>query len=229
MNPDCYLCIEALSKSYFEGSQSRIILDHADAAFPPGESTAILGRSGSGKSTLLNLIGGIDRPDQGRIWFEGREITALSERERTLFRRSQIGFVFQFFNVIENILLPAELAGKNRSEARRLAEELLTEVGLLERADTFPDRLSGGEQQRVAIARALINDPAIILADEPTGNLDEVTGKTVLDLLDRLSRQRGRNLIMVTHSRAAAASSDRTLMLQSGKLVPIRSIDSIMT
>jgi putative ABC transport system ATP-binding protein len=235
MNSECYLCIEQLTKSYLEGSQRRIILDHADASFPTGEFTAILGRSGSGKSTLLNLIGGIDLADQGRIWFNGRDLTILSERERTLFRRNNIGFIFQFFNliptltVLENILLPAELAGKNRAEGRRSAFNLLSEVGLSERADTFPDRLSGGEQQRVAIARALINDPAIILADEPTGNLDETTGKTVLDLLDRLTRQLGRNLVMVTHSRTAAAYANRILMLQAGKLDSVASVESILT
>jgi putative ABC transport system ATP-binding protein len=202
-----------------------VILDQASASFAKGELVAILGKSGSGKSTLLNLISGIDLVDAGKIWVNGAELTALGERERTLFRRNKIGFIFQFFNliptltVLENVALPGELSGLSAPAARQRAEPLLEAVGLIERLDTFPDRLSGGEQQRVAIARALVNDPLLVLADEPTGNLDGETGEQVLTLLDRLTRQAGKNMIMVTHSADAAAYADRVVHLREGKLV----------
>ena len=193
--------------------------------FAQGEFVAILGKSGSGKSTLLNLISGIDQADGGSVWLDGQDLTALGENQRTLFRRRKIGFIFQFFNLIptltvmENVVLPLELNGATVEDARRQAGLMLEAVGLLDRAQTFPDRLSGGEQQRVAIARALVHDPLLVLADEPTGNLDEETGRQVLELLDRLTRQAGKNLIMVTHSNEAAALADRVLHLREGKLV----------
>jgi len=214
-----------LSKSYQEGNQTRVVLHKACATLYRGESVAILGKSGSGKSTLLNLISGIDRADDGAIWVNGRELTALDERQRTLFRRHHIGFIFQFFNLIptltvwENVVLPLELNGANNGLIRKQAQPLLEAVGLLDRLDTFPDRLSGGEQQRVAIARALVHDPVLVLADEPTGNLDEETSQQVMTLLDRLTRQAGKNLILVTHGADAAAYADRILTLQNGKLV----------
>jgi putative ABC transport system ATP-binding protein len=220
-----FLYFEDLSKSYQEGGQTRTVLKNAFASFARGEFAAILGRSGSGKSTLLNLISGIDRVDGGRIWLDGQDLTALDDRELTLFRRRNIGFVFQFFNliptltVLENVTLPLELNGASPAQASERAAPLLDAVGLLDRAAAFPDRLSGGEQQRVAIARALVHDPLLVLADEPTGNLDEETGRHVLDLLDRLTRQAGRNLLMVTHSAEAAAYADRVLRLIDGKLV----------
>jgi putative ABC transport system ATP-binding protein len=221
----CYLSFHNLTKTYQEGGQTRTILRQADAEFSQGEFVAILGKSGSGKSTLLNLIGGIDMVDEGVICMAGRDLTALSDHERTLFRRDHIGFIFQFFNlistltVLENVALPGELSGASQAQVRARAIELLGEVGLSDRLDTYPDRLSGGEQQRVAIARALINDPILLLADEPTGNLDEATGRQVLDLLDRLTRKAGKNTIMVTHSAEAAAVADRILYLRDGKLV----------
>jgi putative ABC transport system ATP-binding protein len=213
-----------LSKAYREGERLRVVLDGASAEFGRGEFVSLLGRSGSGKSTLLNLVSGIDRPDAGEIWAGGRELTRLSERERTLFRRHHIGFIFQFFNLIptltllENVTLPLELGGAPVKAARAAAEPLLEAVGLLDRAGAFPDKLSGGEQQRVAIARALVHDPLLVLADEPTGNLDEATGQTVLALLDRLTRQAGKNLIMVTHSPESACLADRVFHLHAGKL-----------
>ncbi len=219
-----FIRLLGLSKAYQEGDRRRVVLENASAEFSRGEFVALVGRSGSGKSTLLNLVSGIDRPDAGQIWLDGRELTALGERERTLFRRSQIGFIFQFFNliptltVLENVTLPLELNGIPARAARAAAEPLLDAVGLLDRAKTFPDKLSGGEQQRVAIARALIHDPALVLADEPTGNLDETTGQTVLALLDRLTRQAGKNLLMVTHSLESAAWADRVFHLRDGKL-----------
>ena len=220
-----FLRLENLSKSYQEGERTRVVLQNADAQFARGEFAAILGRSGSGKSTLLNLISGIDRADSGRLWLDSQELSALDDHQRTLFRRRHIGFVFQFFNLIstltvwENVTLPLELNGAAVAEIRQRAEPLLAAVGLLDRRQTFPDRLSGGEQQRVALARALVHDPLLVLADEPTGNLDETTGKAILELLDRLTRQAGKNLIMVTHSVDAASHADRVLHLRDGKLV----------
>jgi len=225
---DCFIRLENLSKSYQEGGRNRPVLQGASASFEKGELVAILGKSGSGKSTLLNLISGIDLADSGRICVDGRDLTLLNDRQRTLFRRRQIGFIFQFFNliptlsVLENVALPAELGGLSQQDARLRAEPLLEAVDLLDRRDTFPDRLSGGEQQRVAIARALVNDPLIVLADEPTGNLDEETGAGVLALLDRLTRQAGKNMILVTHSQEAASYADRVLYLREGKLVEIQ-------
>lgn len=213
-----------LSKTYQEGERNRVVLDHASAEFGQGEFIALLGRSGSGKSTLLNLVSGIDRPDGGQIWIGGEELTAMTERDRTLFRRKQIGFVFQFFNLIptltvmENVTLPLELNGAAPKAARRRAEPLLDAVRLLERAATYPDKLSGGEQQRIAIARALVHDPLLVLADEPTGNLDEATGESVLALLDRLTRKAGKNLLMVTHSAESAGWADRVFHLRDGKV-----------
>ena len=225
MHQDTFIRLENLSKSYKEGPHTRAVLCEASAALARGESVAILGRSGSGKSTLLNLISGIDRADSGAIWLDGQNLTALAERERTLFRRRNIGFVFQFLNLIptltvwENVVLPLELKGASAEEVRRRTEAVLDGVGLLDRRDTFPDRLSGGEQQRVAIARALVHDPLLVLADEPTGNLDTDTGRQVMELLDRLTRQAGKNLILVTHSVEAAAYADRVLHLREGRLI----------
>ena len=203
----------------------RVVLQNAHAEFQSGEITAILGKSGSGKSTLLNLISGIDAPDSGQIWVNGQDLTALPERDRTLFRRSQIGFVFQFFNLIptltvgENVSLPLELNHLSHSESDQRARELLEAVGLLERWDTFPEKLSGGEQQRVALARALVHQPLLILADEPTGNLDEETGAQMMDLLARLTREQNGTLLIVTHNPEAAAYADRTLRLSHGQLI----------
>ena len=223
-----FLRFHDLTKSYYEGELRRVVLQNAHAEFEPGQMTVILGKSGSGKSTLLNLISGIDAPDSGQIWVDGRDLTALSERDRTLFRRARIGFIFQFFNLIptltvgENVSLPLELNQVNRSEVRERAEGLLDSVGLLDRWDTFPEKLSGGEQQRVALARALVHDPLLILADEPTGNLDEETGSQVLLLLAKLAREQGRTLLMVTHSQEAASHADRVLRLTHGQLIEVR-------
>jgi putative ABC transport system ATP-binding protein len=213
-----------LHKSFQEGPHVRAVLRGVNAAFQRGESVAIVGESGSGKSTLLNLISGIDHADRGAIWLDGQDLTHLDERQRTLFRRHHIGFVFQFFNLLltltvqENVVLPLELNGINGRAAAQRARTLLDAVGLGDRGETFPDRLSGGEQQRVAIARALIHDPRLVLADEPTGNLDEETGHRILTLLDRLTRQAGKNLILVTHSTDAAVHADRILHLREGQL-----------
>lgn len=220
--------LENLSKSYREAGQTRPILDSLDLEFGAGEFVCLVGKSGSGKSTLLNLISGIDAPTQGHVTIDTGEervrLTALGEHERTLFRRRHIGIIFQFFNliptltVLENVTLPLELAG-TRANVRQEAEALLTRVGLSDRLATYPDRLSGGEQQRVAIARALVHNPLLILADEPTGNLDEETGDNVLRLLLELTRDLGKTLIMATHAPDVAAQADRVLHLLHGKLV----------
>ena len=218
--------IENLSKDYVEGEGARAILRGATASFSEGEFVAIRGRSGSGKSTLLNLLAGIDSPTSGDIYINDVCVTRLSPRDRTLFRRDNIGFVFQFFNliptltVLENVLLPAELAGArlgNGTTSRAL--ELLGRVGLADRRAVFPDKLSGGEQQRVALARALVQNPRLVLADEPTGNLDDATGKTVMALLSEMTHQAGKTLVMVTHSRKIAALADRVLTIEEGKIV----------
>jgi len=219
--------LDRVSKSYEEGGQTRAVLQGVSAGFPEGQFTAIRGRSGSGKSTLLNLIAGIDSPSSGDIYVGEVRLTGLSPRERTLFRRDNLGFIFQFFNliptltVIENIRLPGELAGRPEAALRARALELLDQVGLADRRDVFPDRLSGGEQQRVAIARALAQDPRLVLADEPTGNLDDKTGDAVMSLLDSVTRQAGKTLIMVTHSRQIAARADHVLEMHGGQLVPL--------
>jgi putative ABC transport system ATP-binding protein len=214
-----------LSKAYEEAGVQRTILHALDADLYTGDFIVLLGKSGSGKSTLLNLIGGIDVPTSGEIWINDTNLTALNERALTLFRRDHIGFVFQFFNLIptltalENVSLPFELQGKPRRESEQRARALLERVGLAHRADTYPDRLSGGEQQRVAIARALIHQPFLILADEPTGNLDEETGATVLRLLLELTRDEGKTLIMATHNPEIVPLADVVYHIHEGKLV----------
>lgn len=210
-------------KSYEEGGRTHAVLTGTSVTIPAGQRVAILGPSGSGKSTLLNLVSGIDLPDAGTVRVGDVDIGRLSERDRTLFRRDHVGFVFQFFNlmptltVMENLLLPLELTGTRDGKTK--ATELLDAVELGSRADAFPDRLSGGEQQRVAIARALIHGPDLLLADEPTGNLDQDTGEIVVRLLDDLVRESGTTLVVVTHSRELAARMDRVLRVDHGQLV----------
>jgi putative ABC transport system ATP-binding protein len=221
---DGFIRLDNLWKQFQEGNKKREVLRGTGAVFNRGEFIAILGKSGSGKSTLLNVISGIDEPDRGDIQINGQLLTHLDEYQRTIFRRQKIGFVFQFFNLIptlnvmENVSLPLELVGAGVKEAVERSSQILAEVGLSDRLNTFPERLSGGEQQRVAIARALVHDPLLVLADEPTGNLDEETGRQVLDLLDKLTRQAGKNLIMVTHSKENAIYADRILELHAGCL-----------
>ena len=189
-----------------------------------GETLALLGRSGSGKSTLLNLISGIDRPDAGSIHIHGHNLTSLQEPDLTLFRRQHIGFIYQVFHLIptltasENIALPLELNHWSVAQSAERVTTLLAQTELTEQANQFPDQLSGGEQQRVAIARALAHKPLILLADEPTGNLDAVTGSRVMQLLQQLVSQEGTTLVLVTHSRSVANSADRTLTLTQGQL-----------
>ena len=217
--------LRGLSKRFQEGESERTVLQAVDLTIAPGQFVVLLGQSGSGKSTLLHLIGGIDTPSSGSVGIGGVDLTALDERHRTLFRRDHIGFIFQFFNliptlsVLENVTLPGELAGRPRPALESAARDLLARVGLADRASTRPDKLSGGQQQRVAIARALLHQPLLILADEPTGNLDEHTGEQVLQLLIDLTRQQGRTLIMATHNGAIADRADRVLRVQEGHLL----------
>ena len=219
------LRFENVSHGYREAGSWRDVLQGVDLTVHGGDQLAMVGQSGSGKSTLLHLMGGLDSPRSGRILFNGVDLAAMEEPKRTLWRRRHIGFIYQFFNliptltVIENVLLPLELNGVSERNGRAEGLNLLKEVGLQDRAETYPDRLSGGEQQRVAIIRALIHQPQLVLADEPTGNLDAATGEQVLDLLDRLVRAKGHTLILVTHSAEVAKRADRVVRLVGGRLV----------
>ena len=213
-----------LARRFVEGNHDHVVLDGVDLDIRRGETVALRGRSGSGKSTLLNLIGGIDAPDSGTVSVAGIELTGLTERERTLFRRKHIGFVYQAFNLVptlnvaDNIRLVLELNKVPASSIASRVSELLEAVGLADRAHSFPDILSGGEQQRVAIARALSHEPTVLLADEPTGNLDEASATDVLALLDKLVRASGHTMLIATHSAQVAAYCDRVLELQNGQL-----------
>lgn len=220
-----FIHLDKLTKSFQEGMVDRQVLREITATFAAGEFVVLLGQSGSGKSTLLNLISGIEQPTTGQVTINAVGLSALNERDRTLFRRDRIGFIFQFFNliptltVLENITLPQELAGVSQGEVSKKAIALLQRVGLAERENAFPDKLSGGQQQRVAIARALVHDPMLVLADEPTGNLDEETGQIVLDLLLELTRSAQKTLIMATHNPDIAKLADRVVRMQDGHLV----------
>ncbi|NWG20463.1 MAG: ABC transporter ATP-binding protein [Chloroflexi bacterium] len=222
---DPLIILNQVSKSYEEAGREHVVLHCVNAAFARGEFIVLVGKSGSGKSTLLNLVSGIDTPTSGEIMVAGQSLTRLSERERTLFRRRAIGFIFQFYNlvptltVLENLLLPLELNGRLTTRDRAAALDLLTQVGLADRCHAYPDRLSGGEQQRVAVARALVHDPLLVLADEPTGNLDSDTSRQVLDLLDTLTRRAGKNLLMVTHSPDVVGLADRVFRMAEGRLM----------
>ncbi|MCA0389673.1 MAG: ABC transporter ATP-binding protein [Bacteroidetes bacterium] len=212
-----FIEIEKLNKSFTEGITSRHVLRDLDLGIDEGELVILLGRSGSGKSTLLNLLSGIDVPDRGKIILDSTELTSLKEPYRTIFRRENVGFVFQFFNliptltVLENLNLVLELTNKQGKEWLERAKYLLDEVGLSDRSNSYPDVLSGGEQQRVAIARALVHDPKIILADEPTGNLDYQTADKIVELLDNLVKKTGKTMIMATHSRDLSGLADKII------------------
>ena len=214
-----------LSKVYGEGSTTVHALRGVSLEFPDGEFAAIMGPSGSGKSTLLHLLGALDKPSSGRVIVGGTDLSGLSDKKLTLLRRERMGFVFQFFNLIptlsaeENILLPALIAGEKAGKYSGRLDELLELVGLSARRTHRPDELSGGEQQRVAIARALVRNPDIILADEPTGNLDSTTGAGVLDLLKESAGRYDQTILMVTHDPRAAAFADRVVFLSDGRVV----------
>jgi putative ABC transport system ATP-binding protein len=214
-----------LSKTFDEGESQRIVFRELNASIRRGEFVVLLGRSGSGKSTLLNLISGIDLPTEGEVLIGGQNLTTMTEQKRTLFRRNNIGFVFQFYNliptltVIENLLLPLELKKNIEAGSKKHAIQILEQVSLADRANSYPDRLSGGEQQRIAICRALIHKPLLLLADEPTGNLDVETGAEVLNLLNHLIRDNHMTTLMVTHSPEVAQLADRVMTIRDGALV----------
>jgi putative ABC transport system ATP-binding protein len=214
-----------LSKTFDEGESQRIVFRELNASIRRGEFVVLLGRSGSGKSTLLNLISGIDLPTEGEVLIGGQNLTTMTEQKRTLFRRDNIGFVFQFYNliptltVIENLLLPLELKKNIEAGSKKHALQILEQVSLADRANSYPDRLSGGEQQRIAICRALIHKPLLLLADEPTGNLDVETGAEVLNLLNHLIRDNHMTTLMVTHSPEVAQLADRVMTIRDGALV----------
>ena len=224
------LKVEGLHKSYHMGATEVKVLKGVDLAVKKGEFVAIIGASGSGKSTLLHIMGALDRPDKGAVEFEKRDMSRFGAGELNRFRNDAVGFVFQFYhlldelNVLENVYLPA-MAGKSiagwfarRKAAKNRATQLLTQLGLAERARHKPYQLSGGERQRVAIGRALMNEPRLLLADEPTGNLDSSTGNGILDVLERFN-EAGQTIVMVTHDDRIANRAGRTVMLADGKIM----------
>lgn len=218
------LSVTGLTKLYLSGSSMQTVFNDLNLQIKPSEVVALLGASGSGKTTLLNLLSGIDTPDAGHVVIDGTDIHGLEEPDRTLLRRHHLGFVFQFFNLIptltvgENVTLPLELTGSDAKQIHQRVSSLLDRVGLSRLIDRYPDSLSGGEQQRTAVARALSHRPKILLADEPTGNLDEETGQLVISLLTELARDQGSTLLIVTHSPLVASSADRILKLHHGEL-----------
>ena len=217
------LTVEGLTKVYGSGETAVTALDHVSFSARKGEFIAIVGASGSGKSTLMNLIGGIDEPTEGRVIIDGQELYAMNESERAIFRRRNIGIVFQFYNLVptltaaENIMLPYLLDRREPEKAK--LEEILRLIGLSDRAGHLPSALSGGQQQRVSLGRALINDPAFILADEPTGNLDSRASRDVMALLALANRRYGQTLLLITHDEKIALMADRILTLGDGRLL----------
>jgi putative ABC transport system ATP-binding protein len=215
--------LRGVSKAYLEGGRPRQVLAGVDLDIASGEFVCVMGRSGSGKSTLLNVLGGIDTPDAGQVLYEGCDLARLDDRARTLHRRRHLGFVFQFFNLVptltvaENLAMPLQLNARADDGA---VAAWLARVGLQARAASYPDMLSGGEQQRIAIARALVHAPALVLADEPTGNLDADTAGQVLALLGALCRDAGTTLLVASHSAEMARAADRVLLLDHGRLRP---------
>ena len=223
-NGDALITLRGVSKIYQRGDQVVKALDGIDLSVPERGMGAIVGPSGSGKSSLLHLMGAMDRPTSGEVFVAGRLLNTLPESGLTAFRRSTVGFVFQSFNLIpnlsalENVMLPMEFAGVAADECKRRAEDLLDQVNLSARSSHRPRELSGGEQQRVAIARAQANNPRLILADEPTGNLDSKTGQLIYELLKQIAATR--TVLVVTHAESLAAMADRVLHIKDGKLVP---------
>jgi ABC-type lipoprotein export system ATPase subunit len=213
-----------VTKIYHQGDNPVLALDHIHLNISKGEFVAVTGKSGCGKSTLINIVGGLDSPDQGQVMINGEDISKMDDRRLTLFRRDRVGIIFQFFNLLpiltleENVVLPYLLREGSNPPASKI-EGLLQEMGLYERRGHHPHELSGGEMQRVAICRALINDPEIVLADEPTGNLDSTSGKQVLEILRQLRDEQGKTIVLVTHSQDGAALADRVIRMSDGKLL----------
>lgn len=216
---------QGLTKTYHTGEVDVEVLRGVDVAVERGEFVAIMGPSGSGKSTLLHLLGGVDVPTSGRVLLDGEDLSSLSDDGRTLLRRRRLGFIFQTFNLLptltaeENVALPLELDGVSSPEARERARTVLEQVGMSHRREHIPGKLSGGEQQRVAVARALAIEPLVLLADEPTGNLDSANGRQVTALLRGLVDELQQTIVMVTHDAAVAASADRLIQLRDGLVV----------
>jgi putative ABC transport system ATP-binding protein len=216
--------LQDVTKVYQQGRREVHALRGVSLTVQAGEFVSIMGPSGSGKSTLMHLLGVLDTPTSGRVMFQGRDLQSLSDRERSLVRRNQIGFVFQFFNLLptlsaaENVALPLSLAGRNRRKAHDLARAALDRVGLAKRAEHLPEELSGGEMQRVAIARALVTDPLAVLCDEPTGNLDSATSAEILALLRSLPESGSQAVVMVTHDMRAAEYGDRLVRIRDGRV-----------
>jgi lipoprotein-releasing system ATP-binding protein len=214
----------AVDKSFHDAGREVVVLRGLDMEVAAGEEIAIIGQSGVGKSTLLHVIGSLERPTGGKVFFENRDLFAMDERETAEFRNHKLGFVFQFhylladFTALENVMMPALIARRSDSEARELAEDVLERVGLKDKAHRRPAELSGGEQQRVAVARAVVLRPRLVLADEPTGNLDPKTAAEVHELFHRLNRELGLTLVVATHNERLSASMSRTLRLRDGKL-----------
>ncbi|MEJ2513726.1 MAG: ABC transporter ATP-binding protein [Gammaproteobacteria bacterium] len=224
MGGDIHVELDRVSKDYDEHGQPHRVLDGVSGSIRRGEFVVLVGRSGSGKSTLLNLIGGLDRPSDGDVRIGGQSLSSLDEDGLARLRRVQVGFVFQFFNLVptltaaENLMLPLDLLGVGADEAGSRAAHWLEAVGLGGRGDAFPEELSGGEQQRVALARALVHRPGLVIADEPTGNLDLDTATQVLELLDGLCRREGTTLVMATHSPEVIGVADRVFTIHEGRL-----------
>jgi putative ABC transport system ATP-binding protein len=223
--------LDAVTKTYQLGEPVHA-LKQVSLEVPSGSYTAVMGPSGSGKSTLMNLIGCLDTPTEGTVHVDGENVTAMGDRERTRIRGEEIGFVFQTFNLMprltarENVAMPMTFRGVGRSERNERAAELLADVGLGDRLDHRPNELSGGQRQRVAIARALANDPALLLADEPTGNLDSETGERIMDLFADLS-ERGNTILMVTHERPIAEHAERIVHLLDGEIEDVEELEAV--
>jgi ABC-type lipoprotein export system ATPase subunit len=213
-----------VTKTYRQGDNPVVALDHITLNISRNEFLAITGKSGCGKSTLINIIGGLDSPDQGQVMIDGEDLSGMDDRRLTLFRRNRVGIIFQFFNLLpiltleENIALP-HLLKEGTNSLREKIDHLLNEMDLYQRRHHKPHELSGGEMQRVAICRALINDPDLILADEPTGNLDSASGRQVLEILRRLRDEQGKTILLVTHSPEGAAMADRVMRMKDGRLL----------
>ena len=217
------LKVEHLSKIYGQGENEVRALDDVSFSVEKGQFVAIIGPSGSGKSTLLHILGGVDRPTSGKVWLEGQDVFAQNEEQLAIFRRRQVGLIYQFYNLIpvldvtENITLPVLLDGRKVNGER--LQKLLETLNLTDRADHLPNQLSGGQQQRVSIGRALMNAPAVVLADEPTGNLDSKNSQEIVELLKKSNREYGQTLIVITHDESIALQADRILAIEDGRIV----------